>query len=233
MTDLPTVVIMLMTYKRTEYALRTIEAARELLSYDGELLWYVADAGSPIEDLKILGDAIPDEIFFGRHTMIESNTLTPGQNWNKGIKRIFEKHTIYFRLEDDFMLHAPLDITKWVRLLDYNDKVGMIRLGLMTVGTQIAVKGQVVPSDVGHDRDIYLHVLKSAQYCFSGHPSLVHKRFHEAYDYFPEDRDPGQCEVDFDGVIRTREGPEIWIPFDMGRYGTWGAFSHIGNERSY
>ena len=33
------ITVILQTYKRTDYALRTIAAARELLHYQGELRW--------------------------------------------------------------------------------------------------------------------------------------------------------------------------------------------------
>lgn len=226
---LPTVCVLFMTYNRTSYAEASAKHGLDKINYQGDLKWYIADAGSEQSHLDAIERAIPVENRLGQH----SAPLSPGANWNTGIQEIYKSCPIYFRLEDDFRVREPIDITLWVKLLMSNDKVGMIRLGLVPIETMAQTIMQQTITSVGYDQHIYLNVLKEKSYIFSGHPSLVHKRFHDAYGYFHETKDPGLCETDMDGQVRSKDGPEIWIPWDLGKYGTWGNFDHIGTDRSY
>jgi hypothetical protein len=220
MTNLPTVSILFMTKEvpgREGIALRVIESVKKNLQYDGQLHWVVADGNSGDAYLKEIIDAI------GNPAVVS----VPGQAgvvWNAGLNMIYANCPIYFRLEDDFELTAPLDITPYVGTLD-NEDVGMVRLGLMPDGSALRSHG--------YEGEIYLEFLKSTQYCYSGHPGLVHKRFHEAYGLFDEHLDPGMIEVALDDVVRTNQGPRIWWPLLLARYGTYGPWSHIGEVQSY
>ena len=100
--ELPLVCILFTTYNRTEYALQALQEAQERLKYDGQLMWYVADAGSEMKHLEQIDSVLPSEARLGQHSR---KGLSPGKNWNLGIKNIFEQTPIYLRLEDDFVLN--------------------------------------------------------------------------------------------------------------------------------
>lgn len=229
MTKRPTVVLMLTTYKRPEYAEITIASAIEHLKYEGQIRWYVADAEGKTENLAMYKGML-GKGFVAGHSL----ELTPGKNWNLAIENIYEHTPIYLRLEDDFVLNSDFDITEFVNVLMDNEKVGMIRLGLVPINLRLNTVVQKTFTSVGYDQNIYLNVSRETQYCFSGHPSLVHARFHEAYGMFDEEANPGQCELNMDASVRRKpDGPDIWIPWKLGAYGTWGAWGHIGEKKSY
>lgn len=210
--------ILFPTFHRTEYALRTIKAAVELLKYE-KLAWYVADAGSHQDHHTAVLQALDGQKLLGRHY----KALDPGPNWNLGIGEIFKETEIYLRLEDDFELRTELDITPYVELLNEIPEIGQVRMGLMPVGLDM--------QSMGHNGRIYMRILKNRQYCYSGHPCLIHKRFHDFYGMFHPTFGPGDCEVDFDSRVRAApDGPEIWWPLEMG---TWGPWAHIGEVKSY
>jgi hypothetical protein len=86
---------------------------------------------------------------------------------------------------------------------------------------------------IGYSEEVYLSVMKTQPYAWSGHPALIHKRLHDVYGYFPTDMSPGETEVMFDQQVRSIEGgPTIVFPWDMGKYGTWGNWDHVGKEKS-
>lgn len=210
--------ILFTTFHRTEYALRTIKAAIEFLKYD-RLAWYVADAGSHEDHYHAVLEALNGQKIMGTHY----EALKPGPNWNKGIQEIFKETEIYLRLEDDFELRRELDITPYVELLQEVTDVGQMRLGLMPIGLEML--------SCGHAGQIYMDIHKTMPYAYSGHPCLIHKRFHDFYHYFHPDFGPGDCEVDMDSKVRASPGgPRILWPLEIG---TWGPWAHIGEVKSY
>lgn len=215
-------IVLFTTYNRPAYAKRALEAAIENLSCEDDVIdFYLADAGSDPNPIDWMAKIV-ESAFINRVVGSHSEQLTPGANWNKGIAAIYEQDPIYLRLEDDFVLEKKMELSPYRRLLENSDSVGMVRLGLLPENLDL--------HSYGYKGQIYLDVQKTQQYCFSGHPSLVHKRFHEAYGLFNEQTNPGDTEVDFDGRVRSTDGPRIWWPVDLG---TWSVWAHIGAEKSY
>jgi hypothetical protein len=122
------------------------------------------------------------------------------------------------------VLKDDMDITPYVKLLMEREDVGMVRLGLMPIGLDL--------HSTAHDGRIYFDVLKSQPYAYSGNVCLIHKRFHDAYGMFHEEKNPGEIEVEFDYRVRSQEGPKIWWPMKMGTY-TYGYWEHRGAVKSY
>src|SRR4051812_22289758 len=96
------ITVILQTYRRTEYALRTIAAARTHLHYGGELRWYVADDGSPMEHVFAVMNAADT---FDGHTERRGYGANANAAWDAA------QSALTFWLEDDFMLTEPLDLT--------------------------------------------------------------------------------------------------------------------------
>ena len=226
--ELPTVCINLLTKNRTEYAVPCIKKALDNLKYEGKLVWYISDGGSEKSHLDKLDEIIPSKMLIGRH----SRNSSPGEGWNFGIQEIFKSVDIYLRLEDDFVLKDYLDITVWIKLLIAQPSIGMIRLGQIVKGQGSNTIGFKTYTHVGYTEEIYLQ-LTGNPYSYSGHPCLIHRRFHDVYGYFKEGLSPGEVETEFDGRVRqAQEGPFIVFPWDMGKYGTWGIWDHIGKEKA-
>lgn len=217
----PRLAICLLTYKRTEYAVRTVESVCENLAFDGDIGWYVADDGSEGEHVFAVMQALDDAgaSVFGSH----SERLKSGPSWNRAIKNALEWADRILWLEDDWELGEKLDVTAYVDLLTDREDVGMVRMGGMPVGLDL--------HSVGHDGIHYLRVERSTPYMVSGNPNIRHRRYFDAYEWYPDDgRGPGDCEIWHDQRVRSSQGPQVWWPLSIGGYGP---FAHIGEGQSY
>lgn len=220
-SDWPRMAICLLTATRTEYAVRTAKSIAENLKYPN-LAWYLAGDGSTKEHMDAIRLALDQRggVVFGEH----SAKMGPGPSWNRAIEKSLEQCDLLFHLENDWELPVPLDITPYVKLLMERDEVGMIRLGLLPVGLDM--------HSVGYDGIHYLRVEKSQPYTVSGNPSIKHRRYFEAYEWYPpsSNPNPGECELWHDDKVRHTDGPQILWPVDLGG---WGVFAHVGQEQSY
>jgi hypothetical protein len=223
---LPQVVINLLTKNRTDLAVWTIHQCLRHLKYDGELKWFISDNGSAPEHLNRLYEVLPHRYFLGGHV----NKGTIGECWNRGLEDIFKRTDFYIRLEDDMQLKADLDITRYVKMMMVYSEIGMIRLGQMVNGLDFESNKFKIYTHIGFEEDVMLRVGKHYPYCFSGHPALIHKRFHDMYGYYAEEKiSAGELEVAMDEKVRGNYGPpKIYFPWDLGRFGTWGAWDHKG-----
>ncbi len=217
MTEWPLVVIMLLTFERTEYALSTIRHMKEKLIYPNAK-WYLADSGSHDGSYKQKVEAIGEENIVGRHHEL----LEPGVSWNRAVKNILEHTPLLFRLEDDWVLNDTLDLKRAVELLNARDDICMVRYGYLHVPADLEA--------IGHAGIHYLRYKKSVASAYGGHPSIVHKRLFDTYGYFHETAGPGDIELDFDRRFRATEGPDVVRPAEIGG---WGLFDHIGEQQSY
>lgn len=210
------ITIILQTYRRTSYALRTISAARELLHYDGELRWYVADDGSPMSHVMALFDALPEA---GHHSLRRGYGGNANAAWDAA------QSALTFWLEDDFMLTQPLDLTPHAYALMESDALGMIRLGYIH-------DERLEPAQTFAGRRY--HTLARAWpdtsfYAFTGHPSLRHSRYRAAYGDYPTGLAPGETELAYAYQYRIGDGPLIVWPDG---YPADGYFSHIGEVKT-
>jgi hypothetical protein len=231
--DLPVVVINLLTKNRTELAVRTIHQCLRNLKYEGKLLWYISDNGSESGHVQKLLDTIPHGLMLAG--IVRTGDI--GECWNAGLRGIFTQSDYYIRLEDDMCLKAELDITRYVKVMMTNPKkIGMVRLGQMVIDLEFISEKFRIDTHIGYEEELFLMVQKTMPYCFSGHPALIHKRFHDAYGYFPEAQkaqiSAGELEIAMDFSVRNNSGPAVFVPWDLGRFGTWGARDHVGTTKA-
>lgn len=223
--DLPVVVVNLLTKNRTELAVRTIHACLRHLKYDGKLMWFVTDNGSEVAHVAKVKETIPNVYWMNGYV----GNSTIGDCWNKGLMTIFNQTEFYIRLEDDMVLKADLDITRYVKMMCKFPQIGMVRLGQMVIDLEFISEKFRIDTHIGFEEDVLLMVEKTMPYCFSGHPAIVHKRFHEVYGYYADgDQSAGELEVAMDKKVRGIKGPGIYFPWDLGIFGTWGAWDHVG-----
>jgi len=212
------IVILLQTWERTEVALRTIAAAREFLRYP-DLRWYVADDGSRPEHVAAVAAALEGATVIGGH----SERLGYGATANKAIRAAEEVSRLLFFLEDDWELTCPLDLWQYAALLMESHEIGMVRLGNLNLD----IRGRTW----AHNGLIYWKLDKEPHIegtpVFTGHPSLRHRRYREAYGWYPEGLGPGDTELAYAYQFRlgSQDAPGIVWPAD---YPPGGYFGHIG-----
>lgn len=213
MTDWPLVAVMIVTYKRTELALRTIRGIQKHLDYP-RLAWHIADDGSSPEHVTALQEAIGVGCGF---TNAERKGV--GRSMNLGMDACLAKADHILWLEDDWELTTPFDLRPCVRLLEDDASIGMVRLGYVSPG----IKGELV-SGAGR---LWWKLGKGPTYTHVGHAALRHRRFCEAYGHYQEGLAAGETELYMCGTFNTHDGPTVAVPAWTGE---WGAFGHIGGE---
>lgn len=215
MTDWPLVVALLITYKRTNLAVRTIEGVQNNLVYPKDRLsWHVADDGSPAEHkdllLRLCGEGTS-------YTNAERKGV--GRSMNLGMQAALQRADYILWLEDDWELTQQFDLRPCVQLLEESQDLGMVRLGYISPG----ISGKLV-SGAGR---LWWRLQKGETYTFTGHASLRHKRFCQVYGAYHEGLTAGETELWYCGKVNGTIGPDVVVPAFTGE---WGAFGHIGGE---
>lgn len=223
----PQLCILLLTYLRTEMAVRTVNGISEKLDYPKELVtFYVADDGSPGAHMDAIFKAISDGGYklAGYHSQkFQHGTSFCGIGWNMGIRKAHQTSDYIMLLEDDWVLKQPMDIRPYMWTLLEQPDVGVIRMSGLTTDNILQVRA--------HRGIHYFEYLRSGWFCYSGNPHIRHLRFTEYYGLFDTNRTPGDMEVYFDGKFRHMVGgPNIWRPAD---HPAWGIFNHIGETRTW
>lgn len=217
------IVVILQTWERTDVAVRTIIAARQFLRYGGRLAWYVADDGSRSEHFEACLSALGGADVAGHH----SQRRGYGANCNAAMAFADSIGALTLWLEDDWELTQPLDLYPYAALLMERPEVGMVRLGNLNLD----VRGRTW----GHDGRIYWTLDHEPHLdgtpVFTGHPSLRHRRYHQAYGAYPEGLIPGDTELAYAYQYRIgpHSGPSIVWPAD---YPPMGYFAHIGTVKT-
>jgi hypothetical protein len=224
--DLPNLAIVLVTYARTDLAVRTIRGISEYLVWPKDKrAWFVNDDGSAPEHVNAIRQALlegGENLQFINTHRFGGGTYNCGHGWNLALGNAHQYADYVLLVEDDWELRNPLDITRYVKMLGEREDVGLVRLGTLAVGNWVQI--------VGHEGVHYLAYSKDQPYAYSGNPSIRHTRFTGTYGFFAEDRNPGDIEIDYDWRVRHNEGPGIWRPAEIN---PWGAFHHIGTDKSY
>jgi len=229
MSDLPRLSIGLVTYKRTDEAVRTVLSTIKNLNYPRELRsWYIADDGSESGHVDDVLTALGDENILGMHNRRirhegQENTHHAGLGWNKCLGICHQNSDFVLWIEDDWVMEKPLDLVPYVKLLQEREDVGICSFRILSVGADVHT--------VGYDGQVYLRYERTTQYAFSGNPYLRHARYTNKYGWFAEDRNPGLMELQQDDQYRLAvEGPTIWRPVNISM---WGAWSHIGSNKTW
>lgn len=219
----PPIVVVLLTYARTDYAIRTIVAARQHLRYDGALLWYVADDGSDPQHVRLVQAWLDGVPRLGEHSLRRGY----GGNANAAWLQADAVTPLTFWLEDDWELRQDLDLTPYADLLLARPEIGMVRLGVLNLD----IRGRTW----GHDGRVYWTLDRAPHHegtpVFTGHPSLRHQRYHDAHGLYPEGLRPGDTELAYAYQFRMSapETPGIVWPADLP---AGGVFGHIGEVKT-
>jgi len=210
---------LLLTFNRTEYALKTIDALNK--NWLGpNLKWYIADNGSTQEHIAAIRERIGEGNIVGFH----SRVCDPAVSWNMGLDALFTNYDVILQMEDDWEMLRPLDATVWVETLRQQQDLGMIRMGNISINLSGITKGDPFGTYVHLEMDF------RSDYCYSGGPHLKHKRFHESYGTYMPGLNQGDIELDMNSRVMRIRKSKIWIPLD--HVGTWGLFGHIGTNKA-
>lgn len=218
------VTVCLITYERTEYAIRVVEAVGRHLVYPN-WGWYMADDGSREEHYNAVGATIERT---GREMVgWHSDRISYGAGANRALATAFQKGDLVLMLEDDWELSEKLDVWKYAALLMERPDIGMVRMGYLNKGLHGVL--------FGHNSTLYwtLNDEQSREYssfAFAGHPALIHRRLFESYGYYPERWQPGETELKMCWQVSAGYGPKIVWPAELRQAGPWG---HIGGVQSY
>lgn len=230
MTDLPRLAILLLTYKRTEMALRTIESTVHNLRYPKELIgWYIADDGSPEKHHNSIRRELiqHSQVIIGEHNDRlrlpgHENTHHAGPGWNKGLGICHQFSDYVLVLEDDWELDEPLNMEHYIRVMQRREEIGLMTFRILSVGADVHT--------VGEDGEIFLRYDRTTQYAYSGNPHIRHARYTKEYGWYAEDKNPGDIELHQDDRYRLGNGPQVWRPTSISQ---WGAWKHIGTEKTW
>lgn len=217
--------VALITYKRTDYAVRTIQALNRCLQYP-RWSWYISDDGSGSEHHNAVHDAClaTDHPIIGHH----NEAISYGSGANTALQYAFDAGQLVLMLEDDWELTRPMDMWKWAALLMERPDIGMVRMGYLNnglSGTLIDHKGSLYWNL--DDTESKHHSIMA----FAGHPALIHQRYFDSYGTYPEKWQPGETELRMAWQFAaTPVGPAIVWPAELGAAGP---FAHIGGVQSY
>jgi len=216
------VAVLLVTYNRPREIRRVIVALEKHLQFQGKLVWYLADDGSPGNYILDIQHDFPKLNFRSSVT----KRLGWGANVNKCMQMIGEKYI--FLCEDDYVALYPLDLNKGVALLDSKAGIGLVRYdGLAGHRLNLAIEEINTPLGVLQ----YLEILKKDSRglnVYSNRPHLKHKKFHRAYGEYSMGKSLGETESAFAHRIKdVLAGPKL-VTLENGIVR---AFDHIGKSR--
>ena len=229
--EFPGLAIVLVTYKRLENAIRTIQSTCENLDYpQDKIKWFIGDDGSGPEYMEALRAEL------AKHTEVwwesterlrkegQEESYFCGKVWNLTLGNAHQYSDFVLWLEDDWVLDEPLEMARYVNLLRRRVEVGAVSFRILSIDTDVKTRGE--------DGRMFVEYLRTSQYAYSGNPILRHARFVRHYGWFDEEKDPGGVELNYDDKYRLDEksGPTIWRPLDIS---PWGAWKHIGTDKTW
>jgi len=212
----PLVCVMIVTYRRTALAVRTVEGVKRFLGYPEEsLIWHIADDGSPPEHVAAIQEAIG-----GTASVSNASRQGVGASMNLGMASAWNRNAEHILwLEDDWELREPFDLRVCVKALEERPDVGQIRLAYISPG----IWGELIAA-AGR---LWWKLSKGPTYTHVGHASLRSKAFCIAYGPYAEGLAPGETELWMCTRVNNHDGPTVMLPAWTGE---WGPFAHIGGE---
>lgn len=218
----PEVAVLIPTYNRAAIVRRTVEFVLSNLHYPGRISIFVGCDGA---------DDTPEQLADVRVSEHRSLTTlrTPagglGANMNR-LTRLAQSQGIelFFGMDDDHQLVAPLRLDRHVRKLMTDLSSGWIHLLMEARGDEHFDRYQFTAS---LDRDHYwrIHWDCMERFVMSFRPHLAHQRWFEVMGYLAEGLRTGETEWEYSGRCKTRgmagAGVHAYVPLVAHDAETW------------
>lgn len=216
-------------HPRTKYAQQTLTSLLKNLSYDGDLIYHIADDGSFPNHVARLSGTIAKT---GR-PVTNSNAAGGGygKSFNLATQVVHDRCDYLLMVEDDWELTRPFNISPLADALSDSKAsddifpLGCIRLGY--IGWTQAVYGTL---EKYADRTYFWIYPESPEpHVWSGHPRLETVAYQRAVGPWPEGLNPGATEFEVAHRPVARKG--VAWPLDFGMNASQQAgclFAHIG-----
>jgi hypothetical protein len=225
-------------HPRHQYALMALTSLALRLSFsEGELLWHIADDGSPPEHIVALRDLLRelrpkplDEWEPGTYPTISvSHRQGYGGNWNAATQQTHQLGEYVLPIEEDWELRKDFDISDMVRAMDEDDRIRCIRLGYL--GWTNNLNGDLIQS--AGQTFLLFNPNSTENHVMAGHPRLETVDFEKKIGPWPEKLGAGFTELTVCQNPEARRG--VCWPLDAGvnasqDYST--LFAHIGDRRA-
>lgn len=214
---LPTVSVVVVTYRRLELLRRTLESFREHCTYPS-IEWILTDDGSPRKIQEAMR-ALP----FDRFVFSERNEGL-GRNTNKGL--LAASGSYLFQLQDDWLCRGPADfLDAGIEVFAEFRDVALVRFREMH---------QEAPHEKRRTRAgrivrVYENGMGSPdrEYPYSDNPHLKRREFHERLGHYREGVPMTAMEIDFRERVDAQR--DLRVAFIEG----YGVFEHIGEDLSF
>jgi glycosyltransferase involved in cell wall biosynthesis len=259
MNALPPITIVICTYDRLYEIEQVIKALSENLYYPiDKLTFHIADDNSPTIQEKSYVSKVEDLIlaYFSAYrtdgisgkviSPIITSSITNRQGWGANVNKALSlvKDSIIYFTEDDYVLKEPIDLTKWVTLLQRKLYIGMIRFGIEGhTGLVATIKEARIINSMSEGTltfpylDLALDQGKGTFgfYRYSNRPHLRHVRFSQFYGKYAEGQKLGKTEEIMNTQIADRyresptNAPAIICPLEHIYFN----YDHIGHSRQH
>lgn len=219
------IAICLLTYARTEYAIKTLRSTLNNIHYSHPLSVHIADDGSPAEHMLVLCELAGG--YESVQGVTHSNSYRGG--YGKNINLAMQTTHLYadyvLMLEDDWELVRPLNLDELILDMEAEPRFDCVRLGYLSF-TQ-ALFGQVL--DANNRKYLVLDNNSPEPHVYAGHPRLETVKRQREMGEWQEGFDPGATEFMMCHTLRARRG--VAWPMDLVTP-SGNLFCHIGSVRS-
>lgn len=202
MTEWPPVTVLLVTFNRPDEIRQTIKGLQKHLIYEGDLRWHLADDGSLPDYVADLKEGLPEWQF--------SLTKTSRKGWGANVNAAmrFIKTPYIFLCEDDCVAFRDIDLNLAVRLLEFDQELGMVRFSGLIKHELILVMKRA-KTEQGQIYYLALDKKSPELWQYSHRPHLKHRRFHECYGCYDEGKTLTATEIEFAERYKGKKGPQI------------------------
>jgi glycosyltransferase involved in cell wall biosynthesis len=218
----PDLTIVLVTYDRPLEIRKTVQALLDHIVYDGNLIWHLADDGSPGDYVENLRRDFP----LNWHV-----TVTNRGGWGLNVNTAFEAidTDLVFLIEDDYVSKYPVNLTAGAALLEACPTLDIVRydgleghLGLnLWISEQRTDRGVIPYMLIDTEKSMHLN-------CYSNRPHLRHIRLHERVGLYATEQPLGLTEEMYAHAIKSAD-PQCGVA--VLDDGIRRAFDHIGVTR--
>jgi len=214
------ITVLVYTYSRPARIRRILASLKEHLKYSGELVWRLADDGSPPGYLEGIAEDFPELDLQWTVT----NRKGFGANANTGYRACTTKYVL--PSEDDLLIIRDLDLDRGVTLMEGVPEIGALRFGAAVIDTVLLGRAFMGTPRMGY---FVFDRARSKYWNPCGHPTLIQPSFYDFYGMLPEGVCVARVEQDWTRrEIARGEGPEVAI---LSQYVGGYPFVHLSADR--